>query len=87
LLSFFRIKSIEARKKVITCFAKSMGLTHHAATHTMRKNFHKNEEESKHLIDMMRNKIAGKNLCGIMNMDQSLITYSYHSSKTLEMKG
>ena len=35
----------------------------------------------------MKDKIAGKDPCYIINMDQSHIPYSFHSSKMLETKG
>jgi hypothetical protein len=34
LLAEFRITSMEAKKKVVSCFVKSMGLSHHSATNT-----------------------------------------------------
>ena len=54
---------------------------HHA------ENFYETEEEFNHFIPIMKCKIAGHDPCDIINMDQSTIPYSYHSSKTLEMKG
>ena len=35
----------------------------------------------------MRTKIAGKDSCDIVNTDQSLFLYSFHSDKTLKNKG
>jgi len=36
---------------------------------------------------MMKEKVGEYDPCDIINMDQSRIPYSYHSSMTLEMKG
>jgi hypothetical protein len=36
---------------------------------------------------MMRNKVTGMDLDHVINMDQTPIPYSYHSSRTLEKKG
>ena len=36
---------------------------------------------------MMKAKMGGRNLDDILNMDQTPIPYSYHASKTLELKG
>ena len=38
LLPAFRSKSMEARKRIVTRFTKTMGLSHRAATHTAQKN-------------------------------------------------
>ena len=35
----------------------------------------------------MKNKLVEYNPCDVINMDQSPIPYSFHSSKTLEVKG
>jgi hypothetical protein len=83
----FRSKSLEAKKRVVTRFTKMMGVTHLAATHTAQKNSDETEEESIHFIKMMKNKLAEYNPCDVINMDQSPIPYSFHSSKTLEEKG
>jgi hypothetical protein len=42
-------------------------------------------EESKHFIEFMKNKIA-KDPCDIIKMDQTLIPFSFHSSKKLRTK-
>ena len=39
LLLSFRSKSMEARKSIVTCFTKTLGLSHRAATHTAQKIF------------------------------------------------
>ena len=75
LLPSFKNKSMEAKKKVIMWFTKQLGLTHHAAMHTAQKHFidTQEEEESKHFIAMMKDKISGKDPLHIINMDQTLI--------------
>jgi len=45
------------------------------------------EEEPKDFIGFMKNKIAGKDPCGIINMDQTTIIASFQSIKMLETKG
>jgi hypothetical protein len=86
LLPSFRNKTTEAKKKVITQFTKSLGLTNHAATHTAQKNFMETEEESKHFIAMMKEKVLGIDPDHILNMDQTPIPFLYHSNKTLHTK-
>jgi hypothetical protein len=57
------------------------------ATHTTQKCFKETEEESKHFIEVMRMKLAGRDPCDIINMDQTPILYSFHLNKTLENEG
>ena len=87
LLPAFRSKSTEARKRIVTRFTKTMGLTHRAATHTAQKNSDETQEESRHFIQMMKEKLIDYDPCDVINMDQSPIPYSFHSSRTLEVKG
>jgi hypothetical protein len=61
-------------------------LSHHAATHTTQKHFKETEQESTHFIELMRAKIAGRDPCDIINMDQTPIPFSFHSNKMLETK-
>jgi hypothetical protein len=55
-----------------------MELTYQAATHTAQKNSQETDEESKHFIAFMKDKVAGKDPCDIINMDQTPIPYSFH---------
>jgi hypothetical protein len=87
LLLSFRDKSLEARNSAVGCVTKRMGLSHRATTHTTQKHFKETEEESKHFIDLMTAKLAGRDPHNIINMDQTPIPYSFHSNKTLENKG
>ena len=87
LLPSFRDKSLEAKKKAVNGFTKKMGLAHRVATHTAQRNYQETEEESRHFIQFMKDKVSGKDPCDIINMDQSPIPYSFHSDKTLETKG
>ncbi len=80
-------KTINAREKAVNCFTKQMGLTHRAATHTAQKEHHETKEESRHFIEMMRDKVADKDPALILNMDQTPIPFSFHATKTLEKKG
>jgi hypothetical protein len=87
LLPDVRSKTLEAKKKDIMHFTKSMGLNHCAANHTAQTNFHKMKEDLEHFIEFMKDKVVGKDCCDSININQSLIPYSFHSSKTLETKG
>lgn len=87
LLPNFKDKSIVAKDSAVLRFTKSMGLSNRAATHTAQKHFQETEEESKHFIEFMKAKLAGKDPCDVINMDQTPIPYSFHSNKTLENKG
>jgi hypothetical protein len=75
LLPTFRSKSLEAKKRVVTRFTKTMGLTHRAATHTAQKNSDEMEEESIHFIEMMKNKLAEYDPCDVINMSMSTRTW------------
>ena len=77
LLLNFMSKSINACEKAILRFTKQMGLSHHAAMHTAQKNYHKTMEESRHFIEMMRDKLADKDPVLIINMDQTPIPFSF----------
>ena len=87
LLPIFRDKSLVAQNAVVGRFVKRMGLSRCAATHTAQKYYKETQEESTHFIEFMRTKIAGKDPCDIINMDQTPIPYSFHLNKTLENKG
>ena len=87
LLPDFRNKTIEVQKKVVARFVKSMGLTHRSATHTAQKNFQETKDESVDFIALMKEKVAGVNPEDILNMDQTPIPYSFHTTRTLEKKG
>ena len=87
LLPSFRNKTMEAKKKVVSRFTKTLGLTNRAATHTAQKNFMETAEESKHFIAMMKEKVLSIDPDHILNMDQTPIPFSYHSKKTLHSKG
>jgi hypothetical protein len=79
LLPSFRSKSSEARKKTTSCFTrKKIGLTYQAVTHTAQKNSQEMDEESKHFNAFMKDKVAGKDPCDIINMHQTPIPYSFH---------
>jgi hypothetical protein len=78
---------VEAKKRVVTHFTKTMSLTHCATMHTAQKNSDETEEESIDFIEMMKNKLAEYDPCDVINITQSPIQYSFHSSKTLEVKG
>ena len=64
-----------------------MGLTYRAAIHTAQKNSQETDEESKHFITFMKDKVAGKDSCDVINMDQTPISYSFRSTKMLQTKG
>jgi len=78
MLPSFRKKSLEDRKEVTSHFMKKMGLTYQAATHTAQKNSQEMDEESKHFIAFMKDKVAEKDPCDIINMDQTPSLYSFH---------
>jgi hypothetical protein len=83
----FMGKSINAREKTILRFTKTMGLSHRAATHTAQKIYQETMEESRHFTATMKDKVADKDPSDIINMDQTPIPFSFHSTKTLENKG
>ena len=87
LLPAFKNKSMQSKAVAIHRFTQSMGLTQCASTHTVQKHFTKTEAAAKDFIAMMQVKMQGRNLDGILNMDQMPIPYSHHASKMLEFKG
>ena len=87
LLPNFMTKSINAREKAMLRFTKQMGLTHRAATDTAQKDYHETMEESRHFIEMMKDKVADKDPVLIINMDQTPIPFLFHAAKTHKKKG
>jgi len=57
LLLSFGSKSMEARKRIVIHFTKTMGILHQTAMHAEQKNFQETEEESRHFIEMMKDKV------------------------------
>jgi hypothetical protein len=66
---------MDARKRIVTCFNKTMGLFCHAATHISQKKLQVTEEKSRHFFEMMKEKFTEYNPCNIINMNQSLSPY------------
>ncbi len=87
ILPNFREKTIVAKDAAVLRFVKRAGLSLRTATHTAQKHFLETEEESKHFIAFIKAKIADKDPCDVLNMDQTPIPFSFHSNKTLENKG
>ena len=69
------LKSINAHEKTVLRFTKQMGLSHHAAMHTVQKDYHETMEESCHFIEMMRDKVADMDPALIINIDQTPILF------------
>ena len=87
LLLAFKGKTRQTKELAVHGFTKSVGLTHRSATHTVQKHFMEMEATTKDFIAMAKVKIRERNLDDILNMDQMPIPYSFHSNKTLDMKG
>jgi hypothetical protein len=90
LLPAFKDKSQLLKELVIQSFTRSAGLTQCSATHMVQKHFLETEANAKDFMAMirdMRDKIDGRNLDNIINMDQTLIAFSYHPNKMLDVKG
>ena len=87
LLPAFCEKSSTAQEQVVRRFTKHLGLTQRMATHTAQKHFLETEDSSRDFIAMMRERTIDRNRDDILNMDQTPISYSYHSNKTLDTRG
>ena len=87
LLPAFKEKSIRAKELAVHRFTHSVGLTQHQATHTAQKHLSEMEADAQDFIATMKEKVAGRNPNDILNMDQTPIPFSYHSNKTLNIKG
>ena len=87
LLPAFKDKSQRSKELAIQYFTRSAGLTQRSAMHTAQKNVLETKANAKDFIAMMRDKIDGRNLDGIIYMDQTPVTFSYYSNKMLEIKG
>jgi hypothetical protein len=83
----FNQKSMKAKKASVARFVKKMGYTHRIGTHVAQKNYKDTEEDALQFIVMMREKVALMDPDDVLNMDQTPIPYSYHTSRTLELKG
>ena len=87
LVPAFGEKSSTAQVQVVRRFTKHLGLTQRVATHTAQKHFRETEESSRDFIAMMQERTIDRNRDDILNMDQTPISYSYHSNKTLDTRG
>jgi hypothetical protein len=83
----FNEKSMKAKKASVTRFVKKMGYTHRIGTHVAQQNHKDTEDDELHFMAMMREKVAEMDPDDIINMDQTPIPYSYHTSRTLALKG
>jgi hypothetical protein len=86
LLPAFKDKSQRLKELVIQQFTRSAGLTQVSAMHTTKKHFLETEANAKDFMVMMRDKIDGRNPDDIINMDRTLVIFSYHSNKMLAIK-
>ena len=87
LLPVCKDKTTRANAVIIHQFMRSMGLTQRAAMHTAQKHFKEIYADANDFIAMMKAKMHGGNLDGVLNMDQTPVPYSYHANKMLDMKG
>ena len=87
ILPAFKEKSTRAKELAVHRFTRSVGLTQRQATHTAQKHFSETEADARDFIAMMKEKMAGRNPNDVLNMDQTPIPFSYHSNKTLNIKG
>ena len=78
---------MKAKKASVTCFVKKMGYTHRIGPHVAQKKHKDTEDDALHFMAMMREKFAEMDPDDIINMDQTPIPYSYHTSRTLALKG
>jgi hypothetical protein len=83
----FNDKNMKAKKASVARFVKKMGYTHRIGTHVAQRNHKDDEEDTLHFIMMMREKVALMNRDDVINMDQTPILYSYHTSRTLAQRG
>lgn len=75
MLPEFRTKSMEAQKKVISHFEKSIRLSHHSANHNAQTNPKETKNKSTDFNALMKEKIACVNPEDILNMDQKPIPF------------
>ena len=66
---------------------RSVSRAYHCATHTAQKHFMDSEADAKDFIAVMKSKLEGRNLDNVLNMDQMLIPFSYHTNMMLKVKG
>jgi len=83
----FKAKGQRAKELIIYRVIKLMGLVQRAATHTAQKDFKVTEDAAKDFIELAKQMITGMNPDDVINMDQTPIPFSFHSNRTLEMKG
>ena len=86
LSSDFKNKNYTGTIRSVQRFIKSIGMSHKVSTHFKQKDHKETEEESRHLILMLRNNVAGMDPDYVINMDQTPIPDSYHTLRTLEKK-
>jgi len=61
-------------------------MTYHVSTHVAQKDHNETSEETLHLMSLMHQNVMGMNPDDIFNIDQSPITFLYHSNRTLDRK-
>ncbi len=87
LSSDFKDKSTSSKKSMVYRFVKKLGLTQRIATHVAQKSHQETEAEAKNFVAVMRDKVSYLDPDHIINMDQTPIPFSFHSSRTLEKIG
>jgi len=87
VLAFHHKTTMAKVVQIVHCFTKHLGLIQRVATHTAQKHFKDTEAESKDFIAMIKARLQGRNKDDTLNMDQTPIAYSFHSSMILEAGG
>ena len=84
ILPAFREKTMQAKELAVHHFMKFVGLTQHATSYSMQKNFLEAEADAKNFIAMMKVKLEGRNPDDVLNMNQTPTPHSFHASKMLD---
>ena len=51
------------------------------------EDFQETEEESRHFIDFIKDKVTSKDPDDVISMDQTPISFLFHAGRSIEMKG
>ena len=83
----FKEKGKKAQQMIVARFIKKVGLSYRVSTHIAQKSFKETELSSQYFVSMARERVNALPPEAVLNMDQTPIWYSYHSGRTLEVKG
>ncbi len=75
-------KTRNAIEQVVRRFLHHLGLMHRISTHTAQRSPVETETPSNEFMEYMRQKVENMNPDHVVNMDQTPISFTFHSNHT-----